>query len=107
LSIFLPEQVSHLNNLKALANSNARLLYGSDRSRFLGTHHFYSTMGILIMIDIPVVFHKSTSHYSAYLICAIEGNQKPLRKAIANCPIKATAIIVDGLQKDSAILFGM
>jgi hypothetical protein len=54
-----------------------------------------------------VVFHKSTGHYSAYLICAIDGNQKPLRKALADCPIKATVIIVDGLQKDSAILFSM
>lgn len=54
-----------------------------------------------------MVFHKSTGNYSAYLICTIDGNQKPLCKAIADCPIKATAIIVDGLQKDSALLFSM
>ena len=52
-----------------------------------------------------MTFDKSTGHYGAYLICAIDGNQKPLRKAIADCPIKATAIVVDGLQKDSALLF--
>ncbi|KAF2793157.1 hypothetical protein K505DRAFT_194289, partial [Melanomma pulvis-pyrius CBS 109.77] len=85
-----PEQVKYLKDLKTIAASNARLLYGSDRNRFF---------------DIVVSYDESNGHYGAYLICTIEGTSKALRKDLADSPIKAVQTLVIGLQKDTTLIF--
>ncbi|KAF2470415.1 uncharacterized protein BDR25DRAFT_314616 [Lindgomyces ingoldianus] len=86
-----PEKVKALKDLKTLSNSNARIIYGSDRTRFY---------------DIVIVLNEVTRLYTTHLVVAIDGTTKSLRKEEAVCPLKATRAIVDKLQKDTSLVFG-
>ncbi|KAF2702630.1 hypothetical protein K504DRAFT_354386, partial [Pleomassaria siparia CBS 279.74] len=83
-------KVKHVNNLKTIATSNCRLLYGTDRNRFY---------------DTVISYDEDQSIYGAYLVCTVDGATKALRHELADDPTKAAQMIVNGLVKDTALLF--
>jgi hypothetical protein len=83
------KQARQILDLKNHALGHARILYGSEARKFFD------------IIDAPVAPGK----HVAALVCSLEGETKTLRMHYANCPVVATHDLVQGLKKDTGMLY--
>ncbi|KAF2252545.1 hypothetical protein BU26DRAFT_549111 [Trematosphaeria pertusa] len=55
--------------------------------------------------DVVTCYNEEEGKHGAVLVCSYDGASKILRKEVAACPLAATRAIVDGLHRDTGLLF--